>query len=254
VRERRGGGLGEAREGGREGFGERAGHEPRERVCQRQLEAVSAAPTLFVITDLGAADARAQVACVARALAAGDPRRIVIGLRDHASPAALRLELGWRLLDVIRPAGARLIVHDRVDLACALGADGVQLGRGSISPDEARSLLGSEALMGCSCHDAGELDGAARAGASFATLSPLFASPGKGAPLGVERFRALAARHTLGAVGALPLVALGGIGAGALLAARDAGAVGVAVIRAVVGARDPAPFVEAVFRVFSSRA
>jgi thiamine-phosphate pyrophosphorylase len=210
---------------------------------------VNVAPTLLVITDLGVADVRTHVARVARALAVGDPRGVVVGLRDHASPAAVRLEFGRRLLDVVRPAGARLIVHDRVDLACALGADGVQLGRASIGPDEARALLGAGALLGCSCHDASELDVASRARASFATLSPLFASPGKGTPLGVDRFRALVEPF-----GALPIVALGGIDESALQAARDAGAAGVAVIRAVVGVSDPAPFVEAVFRVFSSRA
>lgn len=219
---------------------------------------MSVAPTLFVITDLGVADARTHVTRVARALATGDPRRIVVGLRDRASPAAVRLDLGRRLLEVIRPAGARLIVHDRVDLACALGADGVQLGRASISPDDARALLGAAALIGCSCHDASELDAAARARASFATLSPLFASPGKGAPLGVERFHSLAALvaaragGTSGAGSELPLVALGGIDQAALVGARDGGAVGVAAIRAVVGVSDPAPFVEAVFRVFRS--
>jgi thiamine-phosphate pyrophosphorylase len=234
------------RDGGSGGVGASA-EGSRERIRERQREAVSAsraAPRLMVITDLGIADVEATCRRVERAIAAGDARAIVVGLRDHGSSVRTRSELGRRLLAIVRRAGARLIVHDRVDLAAALEADGVQLGRASVSPVEARSLLGEAAIVGCSCHDARELAAAAHGGATFATLSPLCTSPGKGTPLGVERFRALRATVDV------PVLALGGIERASLEQARDAGAVGVAAIRAVIGADDPAPFVEAVFRVF----
>ncbi len=205
---------------------------------------MSGAPRLLLITDLGVADVAAHVRRLGRALAAADARRTLVGLRDHALGARERLDFGRRLLEVVRSAGASLVVHDRVDLACALGADGVQLGRASVTVGEARALLGPGAIVGCSCHDERELAVAGRDGASFATLSPLFASPGKGPPLGVERFAALRARV------AIPVLALGGLDRGGLDGARRASADGVAVIRAVVGVDDPAPFVEAVFRAF----
>ena len=83
--------------------------------------------------------------------------------------------------------------------------------------------------MGCSCHDQAELARAEAAGVDFVTLSPVLASPGKGAPLGWDRFEALA-RTTR-----LPVFALGGVGPEDLEEARRLGAFGVAGIRGFVG-------------------
>ncbi len=121
--------------------------------------------------------------------------------------------------------------------------DGVHLpSRASVSAGEARERGGEGWLVGRSCHDAAELASAAAQGADYATLSPLFAVPGKGAGLGEARF----ARLIEGA--RLPVVALGGLGRDeeGLRIALRAGAAAVAVRRAVFAAADPA---EALARV-----
>ncbi len=107
-----------------------------------------------------------------------------------------------RLRDLTRSEGVALLVGDRVDVARAVGAEGVQLGHRA-PPIEA--LRGDyPAWIGTSCHTAGDLARAARGGADHAVLSPVFAVPGKGEPLGVDGFTAL--RDTVD----LPVVALGG--------------------------------------------
>lgn len=205
---------------------------------------MSLAPRLLAITDLGQADEGAHLRRLARALEAGEPRRFAVGLRDHGSSARARLGFGLRLRAATARAGASLIVFDRVDLALAIGADGVHLGRRSIAAPDARALVGAARSVSCSCHDLDELAAAARDGVDFVTLSPLRASPGKGAPLGIARFRALRASF------AQPVLALGGVDASVLAEARAGGADGVAVIRAVFGEEEPAPFVDAVARAF----
>jgi thiamine-phosphate pyrophosphorylase len=163
--------------------------------------------------------------------------RLAVQLRDPELPARALLGLGERLRARTRALGASLIINDRLDLALLLGADGVHLGRRSVTVADARALLGPRAWVSVACHDLADILAAADAGASAVTLSPIFASPGKGAPLGVpaltEAHRALAARGP----SAPGLVALGGIDATTAETCLDAGADGVAVIRADLSAK-----------------
>lgn len=187
---------------------------------------------LYLITDPETPDV---VGATRAALSVAARGRIAVQLRAKNRTSAERLWLGQALREVTREAGAPLLVNGDPDLARELGADGVHLPEGSgAGPVEVRSLLGPGALVGVSCHGAAGLRAASRAGASFVTLSPFAASPGKGPPLGPERFGALAALATV------PVVALGGIDASNAAAAMRAGAVSVAVVRAVYRATDPA--------------
>ncbi|MEJ7731768.1 MAG: thiamine phosphate synthase [Polyangiaceae bacterium] len=157
--------------------------------------------------------------------------RVAVQLRDPQLPIRALLALGASLRARTRALGASLLVNDRLDLALALGADGVHLGRRSVSVAEARSLLGREAWISCSAHDVREVRAAAAAGASAVLLSPVLASPGKGSPLGLETLAE--ARRLLDRARTPPLlVALGGIDAASARAARDARADAVAAHRA----------------------
>lgn len=191
---------------------------------------------LFLPTDLGLADGEETLRRASRVLSlVREPRAVVFGVRDPAAPVPVRLALARALLAVARPRGARVVVHDRVDLALAVDADGVQLGERSIGVAEARASLGAgpgaklgaSPWVGRSCHDLRGLRAAEQARADAATLSPLFASPGKGTPLGLPRFAELCA-----SVSSLPVIALGGVDASNAAAALAAGASGVAALRA----------------------
>ena len=129
--------------------------------------------------------------------------------------------------------GARVLVNRYVDVALAAGADGVHLGFDAVADDDARALLGDTALVGVSCHAPEEAR--ALAAASYAHLAPVFAPLSKTSerpPLGLD---ALARAR-----GGVPVLAQGGVAADNAAACIEAGAAGIAVTGAVLGAPDPA--------------
>jgi len=115
-------------------------------------------------------------------------------------------------------------------VALGVGADGVHLGGGSMPADVARRLVGADALIGVSTHAPGE----APADADLAFFGPVYATPSKGGAQGEARL-AEAVRAA-----AIPVLAIGGVTAARVPAVRAAGAAGAAVIRAILGAPDPA--------------
>ncbi len=134
-----------------------------------------------------------------------------------------------------RGGPVRVLVNRRVDVALAAGADGVQLGFDGLPPEEARRLLGEAALIGLSTHAPEEV-GCASPAASYVQLAPIFpplSKAGSRLPLGLEALRRAAA------AAGLPVLAQGGIEPGNAGAARAAGAAGVAVTGAILGAPDP---------------
>ena len=180
----------------------------------------SSPPRLVLITD------RHGTAVVEAALDAGLP---AVQLRDKELPGRPLLALAERLRAATARTGALLFVNDRVDVALAVGADGVQLGTGSMPADVARRLLPAGTLIGVSTHAPGE----ASAGADFALFGPVWATPSKTGAQGEDRLRE-AVRAA-----AIPVLAIGGVTAERIAAARAAGAAGVAVIRAILAAPDP---------------
>ena len=170
---------------------------------------------------------------VAQLLSAPQAARIAVLLRAKHLALEERRALGRALR--ARPAerGAALLVSAELELCAELAADGVQLPERGPSVAQARAVLGATRLVGASRHDAAGLAIAAAQGASFATLSPVFASPDKGEPLGTTAFATLARQA------ALPVVALGGIERQHVAGLILAGAAAIAVIRGVFGHSDP---------------
>lgn len=158
-------------------------------------------------------------------------RRLAIMLRDPELSGRALLRLGGELRAATRAVGASLFVNDRLDLALALAADGVHLGRHSVTVRDARALLGLSAFVSRACHGVDDVIHAAGEGASAAMLSPIFASPGKGPPLGVSALAEARAALDRRGHGAVLLVALGGVDAASAPACFSAGAGAVAAIR-----------------------
>jgi thiamine-phosphate pyrophosphorylase len=184
----------------------------------------------------------------ARALAAAAPGRVAVQLRSKHLDAGERRALALELRDLTRARGAALLVNADLELAREAGADGVQLPERAASVADARARLGAAMLLGASRHDLAGVRAAAGAGATFATLSPIFGVPDKGAPLGLPGL-AHAAAHS-----PLPLIALGGIDAERARDAVQAGAHGVAVMRAVWdGARPDAAVVRLLAAIDAGR-
>lgn len=155
--------------------------------------------------------------------------------RNKAAPPALRHAQAAALLPMCRAAGIPLIVNDDVDIAAAIGADGVHLGEHDADIAAALSLLGPTAIVGVSCYDdSGRAVRAVAKGAGYVAFGAFFPSPTKphARRAGLEL---LGGAAPLG----VPRVAIGGItpdNAGPLVAA---GADLVAVISGVFDAPDP---------------
>lgn len=193
----------------------------------------SRVPALHVVTDDAVlADARFPMRAQSAIEAGGG--MLALHLRGPQTGAATLWALATALLPACRANGARLIINERVDIALASGADGVQLGRRALDARDARRLLGARSLLGVSVHDVGEAQGACAAGADFLLVGAVFPTrshPGVPAA-GLDLVRGIAELHTL-------LIAIGGMLPERVAPVVAAGAAGVAVLRGVWGATDP---------------
>ena len=148
------------------------------------------------------------------------------------------------------PAGCRIVLNDRLDVACALGAGGVHLGRESLSVEDARRLVGGRGatqdfLVGASTHSLAAALSAEKAGADYLVFGPVYATPSKaqyGPPQGIERLREVC--HAV----SLPVLAIGGITVENARACLEAGAAGIAAIRLFEEASDLPAVVDALRR------
>ncbi|MEN8158857.1 MAG: thiamine phosphate synthase [Myxococcota bacterium] len=188
-------------------------------------------PLLCLVTDRRAARGPLGDA-VAAAVAAGVDW---VQVREKDLDGAALLALTRGLADAARAAdeAVRILVNRRVDVVLAAGADGVHLGFDAMPPEVARRLLGAEALIGTATHAADEA--AAAADLSYAHLAPVFtplSKPAQRPALGLDALSEAARRGP-------PLLAQGGIDASNAGACVAAGAAGVAVTGAILGAPDP---------------
>lgn len=173
------------------------------------------------------------------ALAGGLP---ALMLREKDLSAAELFPIAMELRRLTADAGALLIVNDRPDVALAVYADGIHVGRTSLPPSVVRRLCPAPMLLGASCHSAQELRGAAEAGADYALLSPVYAPTSKEtdlALLGEEGFLRLAGAARI------PVLALGGITPERANELMRHGAAGVGVMGGIFGAPDRAAAVRA---------
>jgi thiamine-phosphate pyrophosphorylase len=165
----------------------------------------------------------------ARALALGPD--IAIQLRGRL-PGGPLLRLADRLRDLTSATGARLVIHDRPDVARLCGAHGVHLPRTGLPVPRTREILRAGVLVGRSVHAADEALAAHAEGADYVFLGNIWPTashpgrPGLG-PDAITRARPA------------PVVAIGGITPETAAAARRAGAIGVAAIRWLWDSADP---------------
>lgn len=194
-------------------------------------------PPLYAIVDLDVcARAGRDPSAVAADLVGAGVRLLQIRAKDH--PAAPVLALVEAVLAVARPAGATVIVNDRVDIAGAASA-GVHVGQADLPPAVARRLLGPAAVIGVSTHTPAQLATALTAPVDYVAYGPVFATTTKADPdpvVGLDGLR-IAARRA--AAAGLPLVAIGGITADTAAQVAAAGAAAVAVIGDLVGHAEP---------------
>jgi 8-oxo-dGTP diphosphatase len=178
-------------------------------------------PFEYAITHAGEIGVIQQLSCLDQRLAQG---LRLIQVREKGMPAPDLERFAATVIAKARAHGARVLINSDIELALRLGADGVHLAAAQLALLERRPALG---WCAASCHNAAELARAAQLGVDFAVLGPVQATPSHpdSMLLGWEGFTALAR----GA--ALPVFALGGMGAGDLETAWRCGAQGIAMVR-----------------------
>lgn len=202
---------------------------------------------LYLITDQSATGGRDLGAVVEAALAGVPAGALLVQLRAPELGAGALLALARRLRAITAARGALLLVNDRLDVAIAVGADGVHLPERGLDIATVRAVAGPDFLVGVSRHSAGDAAAAARAGADLVVCGPVWPTPSKpgATPLGLDALAQAAAGVAGEAAGRSPgrrtrLYALGGVDTPERArAARAAGAHGVASIRAFCAAADP---------------
>ena len=189
--------------------------------------------SLYLVTDRALARGR-PLADVVRAAVAGGVTCVQVREKDVGTREFL--DEARAVQAALRGTGVPLIVNDRVDVALAIGADGVHLGQRDMALADARRLGPPGWIVGVSAESVADAVRAERDGADYVGVSPVFATPTKAdhaAPLGLEGLRAIRAAVNI------PLVAIGGIHAGNAREVVRAGADGLAVVSAIVAADDP---------------
>ena len=186
---------------------------------------------LCLVTDRTGTRDRDLVEVVAACLAAGLP---AVEVREKDLPVTEVAAL-CRRIRALRPAPF-LIVNDRVDVALAVGAQGVQRTHASLAVDELRVVADKRVRVGASVHSLEDARDAAARGADWLFFGPVYDTPSKrryGAPQGLTALERVASAVNI------PVVAIGGITPDRVADVRRAGARGVAVISAILFAEDP---------------
>ncbi len=170
----------------------------------------------------------------------------LVQLRDKVSETRAMVEEARAIKEVLAPLGVAFVVNDRVDVALAAGADGVHLGQDDMAVEDARRLLGANAIVGLSVKNTSEAEAApidridyVGSGGVYATLSKQQKNPPIG-PEGLQRIIEVLRRRARQAQKQLPVCGIAGIDESNAAAVIGAGADGVAVISALSLAPDPA--------------
>ncbi|HXD13757.1 MAG TPA: thiamine phosphate synthase [Xanthobacteraceae bacterium] len=166
----------------------------------------------------------------------------LIQLRDKISETRAMITRARAIKKALAPFNVPLVINDRVDVALAAGAEGVHVGQDDMAVEDARKLLGRDAIIGLSIKTVAEADAApvdlidyVGSGGVYVTGS----KQQKNAPIGPKGLaRVIAALHVRAPK--LPVCGIAGIDAGNAAAVIAAGADGVAVISALSLAPDPA--------------
>ena len=185
---------------------------------------------LFVVTDRHQTNGRPLVPLLQRVLTVGAP---AIQLRERDLSAKELVTLAREVQAVMASRRSQLLINDRVDVALALEGVGVHLRSNSLPVSVARQLLGAQRLLGVSVHAVEEAVRVESQGVDYIVLGPIYETPTKqmfGPPLGIQTLEK-ACRLVR-----IPIIGIGGVTAARVREMRCAGAFGVAVITAVLGA------------------
>ncbi|HEX9930138.1 MAG TPA: thiamine phosphate synthase [Pyrinomonadaceae bacterium] len=189
----------------------------------------SSKPLLYLITPGATSDnnfsetSRRILDLIKSAVEAEIP---LVQIREKHLSARRIFELAGKASQITRNTRTKLLINDRADIALAADADGVHLTADSLSAKIIRQNFPKNFIIGVSAHTLEDVLRVKSEGADFATFSPIFSTPNKGEPQGLEKLREVCA-----AAKPFPIVALGGVDETNFESALKVGAQGAAAIR-----------------------
>jgi thiamine-phosphate pyrophosphorylase len=189
---------------------------------------------VYLVTDRDLSGLRSLADIVEEAIAGGVT---AVQLREKELGARRFLEEAREFKELLLGTEIPLFINDRVDVAMAIGADGIHVGQDDLPADQTRRLVGPEVLVGVSVATPEEARQAITDGADYLSVSPVFLTPTKpDADHAVGLQGVTRIRH---AAEEVPVLAIGGIDSTNARSVVEAGADGVAVVSAIVAADDP---------------
>ncbi len=196
---------------------------------------------LYLITDRKLITHHASLITAVRKALQGGVK--AVQLREKDLKTRELLKLAYKIRDLTTKYDARLFINDRLDIAIAVGADGVHLTQNSIPVDAVRKAVNrsrithhaSRFLIGVSTHSMKEAREAQNGGADFITFGPVYRTPSKlkyGAPVGLNRLKRVSREMDI------PVFALGGVKRRRIKEVKKAEADGTAMISEIFAADD----------------
>lgn len=198
---------------------------------------------IYLVADRASLSGKSLEDVVLQAVKGG---AAMVQLREKEVSTRMFIEEARRIRKILAPYAVPLIINDRVDVALAVGADGVHIGQEDMPYPLARKLLGPEAIIGLSVETPEQIEAAEAFDITYLGVSAIFATPTKTDTRhhwgidGLRKARSMS-RH--------PLVAIGGINASNAAEVMRAGADSLAVVSAICSAPDPRKATEHLRRI-----
>ncbi|HSO67286.1 MAG TPA: thiamine phosphate synthase [Desulfatirhabdiaceae bacterium] len=203
---------------------------------------------IYLVTDRASLSGKSLDDVILQAVKGG---AAMVQLREKSASTRFFIEEAGRIQKILAPYAVPLIINDRVDVALAVGADGVHIGQEDMPYPLARKLLGPGAIIGLSVETPEQVEAAQDLDIAYLGVSAIFATPTKTNTRnhwgldGLRKVRSMS-RHSL--------VAIGGISASNAAEVMQAGADSLAVVSAICSAPDPQKAAEHLQRIiFSSK-
>ncbi|MCH5164034.1 MAG: thiamine phosphate synthase [Clostridiales bacterium] len=183
--------------------------------------------TLYLCTDRNLMSSGSLEECVESAVKGGVT---VVQLREKDCSSREFYDIGLKIRQITRAYGVPLIINDRVDIAIAVGADGVHIGQSDLSCTTVRRIVGKDMIIGVTAHNLQEAMQAVKDGADYLGVGAMRATGTKKEAKVISPDELIAIRKNIN----LPIVIIGGINKGNVCEFKGKGLDGIAVVSAIV--------------------
>jgi thiamine-phosphate pyrophosphorylase len=198
---------------------------------------------IYLVTDHASLSGKSLDNVIIQAVKGG---ATMVQLREKEVSTRIFTEEARRIKKILAPFAVPLIINDRVDVALAVGVDGVHLGQEDMPYPLARELLGPVAIIGLSVETPEQVEAAEAFDVAYLGVSAIFATPTK---TNIRHHWGIDGLRKVRSMSRHPLVAIGGINASNAAEVMQAGADSLAVVSAICSAPDPRKATEHLRRI-----